>query len=269
MTTLTTFQYARFSDNVAPNATITASAEDTAYPSTWLVDNLADQPGKLTTTSGNWVFDFGSPQVLACATLIQHNLSAGLDVRLEGNATNTWGAPTLSDSFTIPARYTDNFTVNVRIMLTDLHAAGARTFRYWRLNIAGTNSANVSIGEVRLDATIRSFGIRNINWDSPRAWRRPAVVHETDRLVRHGYSFGTTVRALQVEAEATATTLDDIEAWFRDVGVTRPFTLIPDANDDDTLMAVMLNADLPHKRSRGPTYPIGISFQETSRGLYP
>lgn len=269
MTSFQTFQYARFSDNIASQATITASAEDTAYPATWLVDELADQPGKLTATSGNWVFDFGTARELACVSLIHHNLDVGLEVRIQGNASDSWSSPTLNDAFTIHARYADQFTVNERVMLSDFHAAGARTFRYWRLVIVGTNSANISIGEVRMDAAVRTFGIRNINWDSPRAWRRPSIVHETDRLVRHGYSFGTTVRALEIEAEATEAVLTDIETWFRDVGNTRPFTLIPDVNQPDTLMAVMLSADLPHKRGRGPTFPITISFQETSRGLYP
>ena len=53
--------YGRPTDNIAATATaIVGSAPDAAYPAANLVDLNPAKPAKLTTATGNWVFDFGS-----------------------------------------------------------------------------------------------------------------------------------------------------------------------------------------------------------------
>ena len=65
--------YCRPTDIVTAHATITASAADSEYPAALLGDSDPAHPAKLTTTSGWWLFDFGSAQSLDLVALIQHN----------------------------------------------------------------------------------------------------------------------------------------------------------------------------------------------------
>src|SRR5438552_2828835 len=95
-------------DNLAATGTLTVQSgtEDTAYPKANIYDGNPAKPAKLTTTTGAWRWDFGSAKQLDIVAVIHHNLTAGLNVRIQGNATDAWGAPSLDQAFTIPARQT-------------------------------------------------------------------------------------------------------------------------------------------------------------------
>ena len=140
----------------------------------------------------------------------------------------------------------------------------------WRLIVVGTNALPISIGEVVLASTLRDLGIRNIKWGSERMWRRPAVLHETDLLVRHTYDFGTTVRAVTVEVQATDVILRDIETWYRDAqGVAKPFMIVPLTSENDAWMVSFVEPQQQYARSFLNVNTTTMIFQELSRGLYP
>lgn len=269
---LSQFLYTRPSDYVlGSNATITASAEDTAYPATNINDLHPERPAKLTTTTGTWVADLGSAMQVDLCALIQHNFDAGLAVTLQGNTANSWGAPALSTAFTIPARLADLFTVNVWLDLSVLFpVAGNRTYRYWRLNVTGTNSANLSVGQWLLEGTRRTFGIRDIKKGSPRSWKRPSILHETEFYVRRSYDLGVTIRTVAVDVEATDTTMAEIDAWYRNAnGISLPFLIVPTSSETDAWMVGFTNAERPYTRANSNYNTATLEFQELSRGLYP
>lgn len=265
--------YTRTSDNQARAATITVNTgtEDTAYPSANLADHQPEKPARLSTTTGSWVFDMGSATRLDFAAIIHHNLTPGLEVRLQGNASNVWTSPTLNQAFTIPAVYADFFPPNPWLNLKTLVPIAAnRTFQFWRLVIVGSNALPISIGEVVLASTLRDLGIRNISWGSERMWRRPAVLHETDLLVRHTYDFGTTVRAVTVETQATDVTLREIETWYRDAqGIAKPFMIVPLSSENDAWMVSFVEPQQQYQREYLNVNTATMIFQELSRGLYP
>lgn len=269
-----TLRYARPSDNVAADATVSVQTgtADSEYPAANLVDLQPEKPAKLVETSGAWLFDFGGDQKLDAVALIHTNLDEGLEVRLQGNATDSWGAPTLNQTFTIPARFADLFPRNPWLHLADLFpTAGDRTFRFWRVVVVGTNTDPVWVGEVIMAETIRDLDVRDIKWDSQRIWNRPSVTHQTDLLVRHTYDYGTTVREFQCDIDPTDAVLAEVEDWFRDArGPSHPFLVLPRSEDEnDAWFVTFLGSSQVTRRVTFDYTLSTLNFIEASRGLYP
>lgn len=268
---MSTFLYTRPSDRLIGTMAVNTGSEDAAYLAANLDDSHPEKPAKLSTTTGSWRTDLATAQRVDITAIIHPNFDAGLDVRIQANATDVWTTPTLNYQVTIPARHADLFPVNVWVNLKKIFPLDAnRTFRYWRLLINTANSVAVAVGEWPLYQTRRDLGVRNIAWGSTRSFRRPSILHQTDLLVRHAYDYGTTLRAVQVETTATETTLSDIETWFRDSqGITKPFLIVPHEDETDAWMVTFLNPDQPYERNRRNANLITMAFQEQSRGLYP
>lgn len=270
---MSSFLYARPSDNVLSGATISVNTgtEDPDYLATNINDLHPEKPAKLTTTSGSWVADLGSAKQVDLAAIIHHNLDAAIAVTLQGHTANSWGAPTLSTAFTIPARLNDQYTVNIWLDLTVLFPSAVnRTFRYWRLNVTGVNSAALFVGEWRLEGTRRTFGTRDIKRGSTRMWRRPAILHETELFVRRAYDLGVTIRTVTVDVELTDPVLADLETWYRDAqGIIKPFLIVPNSSETDAWLVGFTNQERPYRRLAPGYHTATIEFQELSRGLYP
>jgi hypothetical protein len=274
---MSTFLFTHASDNLlttAPIVLVQSGTEDSVYPATNINNLQPEKPAKLTTSTGAWVADLGSAQAVEMCAIIHHNLSAGLDVRLEGHTANLWTAPAFSQAFTIPTAYLDGYPVNVWLdVKTLVPAALSRTYRYWRLNVAGVNATAVSIGEWVLSAARRDLGVRNISWGSTRILRRPFVLHETEILTRRTYDLGTTIRTVKVESEPTDVTVSEILNWYRDaLGAVRPFLIVPAGGplgstiENDAWFVQFLNADQPYIRAHLNHNTITMDFQEVARG---
>lgn len=141
------FAYHRVTDNVAGLATWAAFASgDTSYPATnvpLFTDLNIGNPGKLTIkTAGGWTADYGSAQRIDGVTL-WHNADAGQTVQIQGNATNSWGSPTFSATFTLPAVREDGFHVKLFADLTTQAGYSSGGFRWWRIffPVAGPNNS--------------------------------------------------------------------------------------------------------------------------------
>jgi hypothetical protein len=265
------FLYQRPTDNVAPNATVTVDSGtgDPDYPPSYLTDLAPGRPAKLTTTSGRWVFDFGSAQRVDLAALIHHNLTGGLNVRLRGNATNAWGAPTLDIAFTVANAYLDNWRANPWIDVTaTVPVAANRTFRYWAVDIVGVNGAAVQIGEVWLGAEKRAM-LRGPNWGSDRGELRPMVRHETDYGVELLYDRGAKIRTVNLTAQVTDAELGNLKnVWDAARGASRPFLVVP-ADDADDAWFVRFNQDeWKYTRRTRNENELSLALREVGRGPY-
>lgn len=263
------FLYSRYSDNVAPNATpsVDTGTEDTAYPAANLVDRDPGKPAKLTTTTGSYLWDFGSAQRVDLFGLIHHNLTAGLDVKIQANATNAWGSPTVSAAVTIPALPGDGYNVNPFVDLTGVAGYSSGGFRYWRLLINTANANPVAIGEVWLGTTKRTmawvlYGIEFVD-------AFPMIEHRTDFLVSHVYSFGVRNRRVTGLVRMTNDIRDDLVAWGRDNrGRARGSLIVPDSTKNDCLMARFASSDVPWVRTLPNLNETTLAFEEIARGLY-
>jgi hypothetical protein len=264
----TSILYGRATDNVADNATITASAADAEYPATNLVDLDPSKPAKLTTTTGNWVFDFGSAQRQDLVAIIHHNLTAGLALNWQCNATDSWGAPTVDASLTVPSDWEDGYPVSFFKDLTGVSGYSSGGFRYGRLVITGTNAANIAIGEIVVLAAIRTLSM--VRAEVSFLETRQIIEHVTDYEVATIYDRGVPVRTFDGSVVSNGTT-STIDTWWRGVkGRVTPFFFAPNATVND---AWFVRFGTPSKSQRHmPALTVitemPISLKEVGKGLY-
>lgn len=260
--------YARASDNVAALATtITASAADAEYPAAYLVDLNPAKPGKLTTTTGSWVFAFASARRVDVVALIHHNLTAGLEVRIQGNATDAWGSPTFNQQITIPAYHEDGFSVCPFLDLTGLAGYSASGFLFWRVVVVGVNAAPVAIGEICLIGTKRTLEV-NVSWGAQDGEEHPIVEHRTDHGVSTIVDLGTKWRTFAGEIDGTDVAFASRRSLFRDArGRARPWLFIPDPSVNDAWFVRFQET----RDARGMMFLdrnlLGFPVEEVSRGL--
>lgn len=122
-------------NNLADDATLTPSQESPLYPAENVQDAHAQRVWKGLDATENLVIDLGSAQAVTCVGIAGHNFTATVTVTLQGNATNSWGAPSFSEVLTIYP--------------TALHFFTSATYRYWRLVVADTGVV-VTIGRIFL-----------------------------------------------------------------------------------------------------------------------
>lgn len=260
--------YQKLTDQVADNAaSVIATTEDAAYPAANLYDFKPAKPAKLTGTTGNWVWDFTIAQRVDLIALIHHNLTAGLDVRIQGNATNSWGAPTLTTAITIPAYRDDGYPVNPWRDLTGVAGYSTSGFRYWRLVVVGTNAAAIAIGEVWLGSTKRTLD-PNVDWGVHRIHERKMVEHETDFGVVSAYDLGVTVRKLTGNLDTTDAQRDLVLAWWESThGRVYPFLLIPNGDENEAWLVRWGRSMHDTTFDLIDRNTIPLEFQEVGRGL--
>lgn len=112
-------------------STPTASSE---YSSDLAVANiLSDHIGKVwrsadTVLTANIVFNLGSAVNITVFSLFNFNFTSGATLTLEGNASDSWGAPSYSQTLTIPTDADGNVIKRIVFFLNE-------TYQYWRLVI--------------------------------------------------------------------------------------------------------------------------------------
>lgn len=261
-------RYGRYSDNVAPSATVTVNAgsADPDYPATNLNDLVVARPAQLTTTTGAFSFAFLAQQRVQLVAIPHHNLSAGLEVRIQANPTDTWLAPAFNRVITIPAYRADGLPPGAWLDLTTQPGYDPAGWQYWRLAIVGVNAAPVKITEVILLATMRTLN-PNISWGARRPEQRPIIENVTDYGVSTIYDLGVTKRRLEGEVDTTDAGLADISAWWQDCrGRARGCLLIPDEDVNDAWF-VRWTTDLDPTLNMVDRNTIPVGFEEVSRGL--
>lgn len=231
--------YSLPADQVADNATITLDTGtiDTDYPIANLTDGNLGKPCKLTTKTGAWTFDFGAAQRVDYVVLGPHNLDAALTVKIQGNASASWATPTVDTTITIPAAADDGQRITAWKDLTGVTGYATGGFRYWRLHVSGTNTANVAIGEVWLGALKRVFATdmgRNYRWAFHVDERRALVEQQTQYGVITTYDLQTRTRALRGELRLSDSGLTAFQTWHRAMrGRHYPTIFVPDSTVND------------------------------------
>ena len=213
-------------DNVAgtyASVGVNTGTEDPDYPAAYLADGRPGRPAKLTTTSGSWVFDFGTARALALVALGPHNLSAAT---LEGNATNAWGSPSFSAALTIPTETADGHSVNAWRLL-----AGTPSYQFWRLVVAGPVAC--AVGELWLGSTARQTD-RGYALGFTLSELPATIQHLTEFLIPQVYALGSRQRTLALTFRMRAVGAAALREWYRSMqgpGLTGLF--VPDASVND------------------------------------
>jgi hypothetical protein len=262
--------YQLTADNLAASGTITPSTEDSIYPIENLYDSNPAKPMRFTSTTGNIVWNFGSATQVDFIAIIHHNLTPGLEVRFQGNATDSWSSPSLNQLLTVPADDLDNYPNNIYEDITDL---SPRTYQYWRLVVVGTNAANVALGEVWISNQIRTLDDVDIKYPVEEQNEHPIIEHKTDYKVSTIYDLGIKIRRFSAEAQSLNTTQTAaIRTWWDSTrGRVRPFIVVPDSDAPDVYGAMLVRfTEIIHvDRHVFPNITdVRLSFEEVSRGLY-
>jgi hypothetical protein len=260
--------YGHYDDIVGYAATVTVNSgtEDPDYPADYLVDQVVVRPAQLLTGSGAWLLAYPSPQRWDWVAIPMHNLDAGLEVRIQGNATDSWGSPTLNVPIIIPPYRDDGFPVGCWLDLTTATGYTDAGFAFWRLAVVGTNSANVKVGELVAFERKRTLN-PNISWGARILEDRPIVDNRTPSGAENIYDRGVTRQELHGELDTTDAGLAAVRAWWRSSrGRARPMGLVPDEDVNEAWLARFQNQMDPTlevtDRNR-----LALHFEEASRGL--
>jgi hypothetical protein len=262
--------YALPADDLAPTAiAVTASAEDPGYPADLLIDPNPAHPAKLTTTSGSWVLQFPVPIAPVAAVLVYPQLDASLAVSLEGNSSDSWGAPAYSEVIAMPGPHEDGASVS-----PILDISGTPSFAFWRLRISGTNSVPVAVGRLMLLAALRTFEDgTSVRWGVVEEEDYGIVEMATELGVETVYDLGNMRRELQGEMLLRQAGASQFLALRRATrGRVEPWLLVPFEGVNDAYLvrwserASVRQLTVP---DLGPGYVqlVQMRVKEVSRGL--
>jgi hypothetical protein len=275
--------FAMPSDDLLQTAahTIVGSAEDDEYPPENLTSEDPARPAKLTTTTGSWVIDFGAPpgEAIAAALIYQY-LLAGLNVRLQFNATDSWGAPARDFAFTIPAKRLDGpanqrWTNNVLLMLNS-DPNNLPNYRFMRMVVVGTNDQVVAVGRLMLLAAWRQVDIVTESGtvasenDKTRIFIQPTELDVETRFKVSGPRREMSGLVVATDLDAGSAPIQEAQT-FRDLhestdGNMKPFLWWP-FEDRDPWLVYFTTDGSPRTHAIGGYQVWEFAVRELSRGI--
>lgn len=194
------------------DAALSSNSENVNFPLTNLFDSRLSRYYRTDTgtTTATIVFDPGSAVTVNSICIAGHNISSGATIKFQGNATDSWGAPTIDETLTWSSGVINkDFTGD--------------TLEYWRLHIidAGNTDTFIKIGRAYgSDA----YSTPVISWEVSHS-------HESD-TVKNRNPVGVTYGDIRIKSELisvkwpkilTATDKPALIAAFDQVDITKPF----------------------------------------------
>lgn len=130
------------SNETTKDSILTPNSENVNYPATNILDSRLSRHFRTVaaTTTATIVFDAGSAVTVDSISIANHNISSGVSTfKIQGNATDAWGAPSVDEDLT-----------RVAGIITKSFTGGS--YRYWRLHIidAGNTDTYIKLGRVYL-----------------------------------------------------------------------------------------------------------------------
>lgn len=227
------------SDTATP--TVETGTAATGYEPAYLID-FSDanrqRPAKLTTTTGAWLLDFGSAQRVDFVVL-WHNFDAALaNVKIQMNATNSWGGPTMSATVVPPAKLGDGSTVKIFQDMRTVSGYSTGGFRYLRVALSTANSVNLGL-KVLAFSGVRSLA-RQVKNGLLQPKSRPVISLDTDfERGAWTYDLQVGIRKFLGDVYVDATDRAAIQFWHDACGGRATLTtLVPEP--DDVTQGVMV-----------------------------
>lgn len=202
------------------SATITSSSDGTSNTDDNAVDNRIGKFWRTDTDTTEWIkWDLVVSRAVDCVAIFNHNLTSSATVTFEGNATDSWGTPTVDESLTI-ATDSDGNVIN-RIG----HFFTSDTLRYWRVTIDDPTNPDgyIQVGRIMFGSyyeTTRDMtdDFRVEVLDPSQGERRPGevpIINEADELAKF--------RRIRTSFEVVGQTeADKWETIFSTIGQRRP-----------------------------------------------
>jgi len=183
-------------DNWLDDYTLLASSAAANLPASNLQDPRLSLPWRSTGDSDEWIkIDAGVGNTLNpnCAAIAGHNLTSGATIKIQGNATDVWTAPTVDE------------TITWRIDAM-MHFFTGSALRFWRCKFADASNPDgyIQIGRPSLGTHLQMPAIE----PGPALPRKTSSV-STDSITGQGYGdlgitwreFGVVFPPIITEAE--------------------------------------------------------------------
>jgi hypothetical protein len=209
---------------------------DSAYT---LADLVSGNPGRgcvFTTTHFAITIDHGSAVTLQLLAVIHSNLRSNASCTIQRNATNSWGAPSLSYTLTLTDADADGLRPNP---WADRRNDAA--YRWTKIIMTG-NAVSVIIGQLLLSQTLRQLK-HNITVSPDFTPTFKTIVNATNAGVKLKTQKGVRVKMLTGQSGVQLiSSLPDLLVWFyASAGQLSNSLLIPDPTVNDAWYAEWAN----------------------------
>lgn len=156
------------------DAALSANSENVNYPLVNLFDSRLTRFYRTDTgtTTATIVFNPGGPVTVNSISIAGHNISSGATIKFQGNATDSWGGPTIDETLTWSAGIINkDFTGD--------------TLDYWRLHIidAGNTDTFIKLGRVYGS---NAYSTPNISWEVSDSYQSDTEKTRTSRGNTYG-----------------------------------------------------------------------------------
>lgn len=238
---------------INPGGTKTASTEATGYELGSLDNYIAAQKWRATGDTDEWVkIDFGSAVNITDVCIINHNFTNAATVRIQGHASDAWGAPTINE------------TITWRDYIMDKNFTGG-SYQWWRLHIA--DSANpdgfVEFGYIFIGINLTIDDIVEREWAEEKLENsiinetRTGQVYSDEGIIRRLFTFNFP------HLEAAEKT--NFETLFDTVGKHTPLILFINEDDITNFPPIFgrFSEDFDYNHIIRDLHNLSIAFVET------
>ena len=256
--------YAFYSDNVSIESDVSVddATIESGYTASGVADNDATEPTRLVDSSGFFKFAFDDAVGIKIAALIHSNYVEGMTIHIQGNHTDSWGAPAFDTTMQMPQWRAGRFPPNPWKRLDTI--SGWDAFEFWRVGTTAPNDVAVTVGEIIL---AQDFKTANVQWNDKPAVDRPQIEHKT-AYKRLRTPLGTAVRSLTGVIPADDDGADDIDDWVQDAD-GRPVLFIPESEVPEAWLAIHTTTRQETNEEFDDANFLPLAMEEQGRGLEP
>jgi hypothetical protein len=248
------------------------------YPFANIDDDQPWNPVKYTANPSGILLDMSVATRVDWVGFIHCNFDLGAVIRVQMNATNSWGSPTVDVPLVIAGPTEDGMPPNP---FADLTAASGYTtsgLRYLLVHVVSGQSSLLSLGLVRVSSRQRVFSDastsnRDRDYGAVDREHHPVIERTTDAGAQVGYSRGTRARWVGGNLRLDATGYAEYLTLKRATrGRFKPSLLVPHPDDENEVMFVKWGIpDTPHQRTWTDygVFDCPFDAEEVGRGLVP
>ncbi len=230
-------------DETAKDSTLSVNSENVNYALTNILDSRLTRTFRTVAgiTTVNIVFDAGSAINVTSICIANHNITSGATIKLQGNATDSWGSPSVDETV----------TWNAGIIKKDI---SQETYRYWRISIVdGSNpDTYIEIGRAWIGDLFNTAFISPVFGHTRNSMSEKSSPFGQTYLDKRGFRSMVSVRfPWMTQAEKA-----NLITQFEIVDIGTPFFVTFDETDMDvdTLYVTMDQEGLNFNIKRNPAY---------------
>lgn len=248
-------------NDVAQDATVTMTNEDTTFPKEWAVNGLPNEPVIASTTSCKIRFEFASAKNIKMVALVGTNMQNGDTINLNTYSAVGWGTP--SNTVDLELRWYErkiwkNQQNDVEEFdRTTLFSVLDQNQKYYEVELSG--SSNPLVGEVCLFEDSFQFN-RNYKWGYRRVFKPDTVKAQVGKTFVSKQS--TEGEDFQLDFQyVDDADYDELIDSFRAKG--RNILFVPDYEQYPAYYGAVAGNNFPFRKEK-EGYAFGVRFEESA-----